>query len=118
MNTMKTLSGLALSTLLGLALTGTLSAPPAYADQDQKYKHTEEELNLDPMPLSYPQAAPGSLNLYHWKDYTETEMEAGSVNAMRRDKEHQLDKERHERMKEYRTMYHRSGSDKDETRKN
>ncbi len=47
---------------------------------------------MDPAPLSYPFAAPGSLHLYHWSDYTMTELENGSADDKRMDNEHMKNK--------------------------
>jgi len=72
----KRISRLALSAVLGVVLTGGLCSLPAYADDTNK---TREELNTDPMPLNYPFASPGSLHMFHWKDYTRTELKSGSA---------------------------------------
>ena len=101
MHITKTLSRLALSTLLGLALAGTLSTAPAFADHNPN----DEDEMFDPAPLSYPQAAPGSLDLYRWKDYTKTKMETGSVGDKRWEMQRKEDKERHERMVYFHKMY-------------
>jgi len=92
-----------LPTLLGLTLLGGLTAAPAFAqkDRDHKMHHSTdwdgEEMMFDPAPMSYPQAAPGSLHLYHWKDYTQTKMSPGSATDKRWDNEHKKDKKRHDR---------------------
>src|SRR5579871_803401 len=100
-----------LPTLLGLTLIGSDAAAPAFAqsERDHKTHHSatmdeDDQPMFDPAPVSYPQAAPGSLNLYHWKDYTQTKMENGSVNDKRREQERKQDKKRHERM----AAYHRT----------
>lgn len=49
---------------------------------------SEDPLNTDPMPASYPFVAPGSLDLYHWSDYTKMKLEAGSVANTRYEKLH------------------------------
>src|SRR5207237_979265 len=38
---------------------------------------------IDPLPFSYPWAAPASLHQYHWIDYTMTRWEPGSVSDVR-----------------------------------
>jgi hypothetical protein len=38
---------------------------------------------MDPLPFSYPWAAPASLHQYHWTDYTMTRWEPGSVSDVR-----------------------------------
>src|SRR5436305_8378152 len=84
----------AFSALLGLALIGWITTVPALAqdtsygdrmdngailrDRDRDMKDEDWE-SLDPMPPSYPFAAPASLHLYHWKDYTKTELRPGSA---------------------------------------
>jgi hypothetical protein len=55
--------------------------------QEDRWR-SEDPLNTDPMPASYPFAAPGSLDLYHWSDYTKMKMEAGSVANTRYEKLH------------------------------
>jgi hypothetical protein len=37
----------------------------------------------DPMPLSYPYASPGGLDMRHWTDYTKTETRPGSASDVR-----------------------------------
>lgn len=92
-----------LPTLLGLTLLGGLTAAPAFAHGDRDHKthssaaREDDEMMFDPAPMSYPQAAPGSINLYHWKDYTQRKMEPGSVSDKRWEIEHKKDKKRHER---------------------
>ena len=86
MHTTKSASRLALSTLLGVALAGTLSVVPAFADH-----MVSDDMKMsmpDPMSMSYPQAAPGGVHLYHWSDYTRTEIHSGSATDMRMDNEH------------------------------
>jgi hypothetical protein len=80
MNTRKKMSSrLALSTLLGLALAGAALALPAFAED------SGSDSTTDPMPLSYPFAAPGSLHVYHWTDYTRTDLAPGSAADQKRD---------------------------------
>ncbi|HZP83123.1 MAG TPA: hypothetical protein VFB21_15890 [Chthonomonadaceae bacterium] len=57
--------------LAGIGLSCCMGALPVSADDRETY--------ADPMPLSYPYAAPGTLDMRHWKDYTRTAMEPGSA---------------------------------------
>ena len=74
---------LALSTALALVLC--VGAAPARAqdgmhDSDMKDMSDADMMSMYyPAPLSYPFASPGSLNLFHWSDYTQTDLEAGSM---------------------------------------
>jgi len=101
-----------LPTLLGLTLLGGLTAVPAFAqsDKDHKMHHNtawdDDDMMFDPAPMSYPQAAPGSIHLYHWKDYTQTKMEPGSAADKRWEIEHKKDKKRHER--EHAAYFHKT----------
>jgi len=101
-----------LPTLLGLTLLGGLTAVPAFAqsDKDHKMHHNtawdDDEMMFDPAPMSYPQAAPGGIHLYHWKDYTQTTMEPGSVADKRWENQHKKDKKRHER--EHAAYFHKT----------
>src|SRR5947209_7508057 len=104
MHTTKTMSRLALSTLLGLALAGTLSASPAFADHDSMQMAGDKDKMFDPAPFAYPQAAPGGVHLYHWKDYTETQWETGSVPDKRWELRHTQERARRERMKQQEGM--------------
>ena len=119
---MKTQDGLlkrrVLPTLLGLSLFGCAAAVPAFAqsDRDHKTSHStdwdDEKPMFDPAPMSYPQAAPGSLHLYHWKDYTQRKIENGSVSDKRWDNEHKKEKKRRERAASYHRSYNSEpGSD-------
>jgi len=96
-----------LPTLLGLTLLGGVAAMPAFAQSDRDHKTNynatwdDEDMMPDPAPMSYPQAAPGSLHLYHWKDYTQTKMAPGSASDKRGDNDHKKDKKRHERAASY-----------------
>ena len=47
----------------------------------------------DPAPVNYPQAAPGSLHLYSFSDYTGTKMVEGSVGDIKSDKDKMMDKQ-------------------------
>src|SRR5207244_7713459 len=84
---------------------------PAFAqsDRDHKTHHNttwdDEDRMFDPAPLAYPQAAPGGLHLYHWKDYTQTKMETGSVSDKRWEMEHKKDKKRRDRTAQYHRTY-------------
>jgi hypothetical protein len=93
--------------LLGLALAGCMAAAPAYAQDnatpDNQHLGTNpvergaidrpDDMNMDPAmipdpaPLSYPFAAPASLNVQHWTDYNRNELAPGSVNTVRYNKE-------------------------------
>lgn len=42
----------------------------------------------DPASLEYPMAAPGSLHMRHWRDYTETELAPDSVDNARWKRDH------------------------------
>lgn len=56
-------------------------------DKDRMARMTEmdwdgdesDPTRVDPAPMSYPFAAPGGINLYHWTDYTRTNWAEGSV---------------------------------------
>jgi len=48
--------------------------------------HEEDEEDLVPMTPSYPNAAPGSLDLNHWTDYRRTHMSPGSATDTRMEK--------------------------------
>jgi hypothetical protein len=102
----KNLSRLALSTLLGLTLAGT-GIVAAHADQNTKDndRMTDDEMMTDPAPLSYPTAAPGGLHLYHWSDYTKTELQSGSAEETRHDKMWQRERARREQRE---MMFHRT----------
>ena len=117
MYTNKKLFRIALPTLLGLTLTGTglmvARAQDSTTDQGTKSnksmksdKHhrmdddnmmTDDEMDIKSAPLSYPQSAPGSLHLYHWTDYTKTEMKEGSVAETDRDRMHRMAMKMHRR---------------------
>jgi hypothetical protein len=114
------LPGRVFPTLLGLALIVGVSAAPAFAQ--------DNEGSRDPMPLSYPMAAPGSLHLYHWTDYTRSEMAPGSAQEARQEQSRKEAERFHrsiksdrdnddysgDRMNSDRPMYHRSNiSDSD-----
>lgn len=60
--------------LAGIGLCCCTGALPVSADSPETY--------VDPMPLSYPYAAPASLDMRHWTDYTRTKLEPGSVSAV------------------------------------
>lgn len=126
MNTPK-MSRLALVTLLGATLTGAslLSAHAddtsrmhSNSDRDSSWKDDDDAFaDLDAAPVSYPEALPGSLNLYHWKDYTNTSLKYGSVMDTRYWRQVKLDKMRHDRMMAYESndqsaMMHRDKGDK------
>jgi hypothetical protein len=89
-----------LSALLGLALVGGIGLAPAAAQDNTTSNHemmtNRPILNpwdmIDPMPLSYPWAAPASLHQYHWRDYTQTIWEPGSVSDARYEQMHQMEK--------------------------
>jgi hypothetical protein len=55
----------------------------------KKLTWTDEELDMkrDPIAIDYPRAAPGSLHLYHWKDYTQNKMMGGSVTEYREERD-------------------------------
>jgi hypothetical protein len=79
---------LALTTALGLALLSGVSSAPARADDTDKMPKPGRA-PWDPMPVGYPMAAPGTINLYHWTDYTQTEIRPGSAMAARREWEYE-----------------------------
>ncbi len=54
---------------------------------DEDAEHLRE-----PLAMSYPMAAPASLHLYHWMDYTRWDLMEGSVNDHRYDREMMMDK--------------------------
>ena len=57
--------------------------------------YTEEEMMRmrEPVMMNYPMASPGSLHLYHWADYTRSEIMPGSVS------DHRMDRDMMERQK-------------------
>jgi len=57
-------------------------------------KDDDDPLLVDPMPMSYPWAAPGSLNMYHWTDYTTKTPAPGSVQEERQARERLRDERR------------------------
>jgi hypothetical protein len=65
-------------------------------DRDKMMSHSamdeDEEMNTLPLTPGYPNAAPGSVNLYHWKDYTRMETEPGSATEAKSDKMMKKDK--------------------------
>lgn len=91
----------ALSTACVLGVTALASAMPALADDDDmasdKVPMTDWEMTW-PLPLTYPMAAPGGLNIYHYKDYSMTEFMAGSmqdhIEKMKRKRDEKIWKER------------------------
>jgi hypothetical protein len=107
------MSRLTLVTLLGAALTGA-SLLNVRAD-DNSWKDDDAEMSY-PAPVHYPQAAPGSLDLYHWKDYTETSLKSGSIVEARDRREAKLDKQRKEQLmalnsEDQRILMHRDKDD-------
>jgi hypothetical protein len=74
--------------LAGIGLSCCMGALPVSADDRETY--------ADPMPLSYPYAAPGMLDMWHWTDYTRTKLEPGSVN----DVQFERDKRMREKMEQ------------------
>lgn len=113
----KASSHLALAALLGLAMSACVGVNQANAqgktkkdkpakvktmDDHKMMKSTmmddEDEADLTrPLTPAYPNASPGSLNLYHWKDYTRKEMEEGSAMDNKSDKMMKHDKMMHDR---------------------
>ena len=55
---------------------------------------TEEDAERlrEPLMMNYPMAAPASLHLFHWMDYTRWSLMEGSVNDHRMDREMMMDK--------------------------
>jgi hypothetical protein len=104
MQTVKPAMTAALSALFGLAFAGGLGLTPAAAqdndmDNGRMNNRPIESPSdiIDPMPLSYPWAAPASLHQYHWRDYTQTMWEPGSVSDARLDQRMQMEKYEHDR---------------------
>ncbi|HZO89973.1 MAG TPA: hypothetical protein VFB38_16705 [Chthonomonadaceae bacterium] len=92
-----------LAVFLGLVLAGGVSALPASA-QDNTDNGTMERkaTQIDPMPVQYPMASPGSLDLNHWADYTQSRMEPGSAEEARRERQRMQDEQARERESEQR----------------
>ncbi len=59
---------------------------------------TMDDQMLDPAPLGYPFAAPGSLHLYHYTDYTGKHIAEQSPTMQKMDDAHMQDKRRMDRM--------------------
>jgi hypothetical protein len=99
---------LTVSTLLGLAILGWAATVPAYGQATpnrtksvsrrssaEKKAMAERDIDADvngddadpamtdPAPVGYPQAAPGSIDQYHWTDYTRKFLASGSVSEER-----------------------------------
>ncbi len=117
---MNTRSRIALSTLLGLALTGVClgSAQAQSGMNDKKMMHDnmsqsdmmdDDDMMMDPAPLSYPFAAPGSLHLYHWTDYTHKRIVEESTSMAKMDMMHHEDMKMHDKMMHDDEMMMRDG---------
>ena len=72
--------------------TGTTPAR-ATSGMSNSTTMTDDDQYSDPMPVSYPQAAPGTINLYHFHTYRGNRMMEGSVQDMR-DKNMQMKEDR------------------------
>ncbi|HEV2474379.1 MAG TPA: hypothetical protein VGS41_17010, partial [Chthonomonadales bacterium] len=74
---------LGLAAALGL-FAWCAAAKPATA-QDQTYTNTgwNDSARNEPAPMRYPVAPPGGLQLYHWEDYTHSDLMPGSVQDVR-----------------------------------
>jgi hypothetical protein len=53
---------------------------------------------IDPMPISYPTAAPGTIGLWHWTDYTHSEMKLESAEEARRENQKKVDQQTQDQM--------------------
>jgi hypothetical protein len=63
------------------------SSQAMYHRSDDPYYHSWGW--IDPMPLSYPMAPPGTLGLWHYTDYTRYEMQPESATEARQDNQQQ-----------------------------
>jgi uncharacterized membrane-anchored protein YhcB (DUF1043 family) len=63
-------------------------------DEDKRYGMAKQ-----PAPIDYPFAAPGTLHLYHYTDYTHEGLSEGSAPMKQMDNEEKMEKERRARMK-------------------
>jgi len=85
------------SALLGIAVAGLLYATPASA-QGMTYDE-DPGLRMDPAPIEYPFAAPGGLDMFHWKNYQKKDLEPNSATWERSDRQEKMDRELRDRIK-------------------
>jgi hypothetical protein len=101
--------GLALTSILGLALCASIGAGRAQAqgkmskqktraartmDDQPRMARMEDEEELLPTAPSYPNAAPGTLDLNYWTDVARRHMKAGSATEARMDRMRDRDRAR------------------------
>jgi hypothetical protein len=73
-------------TLYGRIDKKTLQAPDALSRR-MDMENEEENPDIDPAPINYPFAAPGSLHLYHYSDYNEDQLVTGDLDRDRMERE-------------------------------
>ena len=85
---MRACTGILCVTALGLAASLPANAQsrrsrPTTGSSTAPTKIEDDDRYSDPMPVSYPQAAPGTIDLYHFHTYRGNRMMEGSVTDMR-----------------------------------
>lgn len=68
-----------------------------------------DPVDIDPAPMDYPAAAPGSLDVYHYTDYTHNDIAEGSVSDVRYRKERILMHYHHAEQRRLREMMRNNG---------
>ena len=66
--------------------------------RDENGMSMDDEEMADPAPIGYPFAAPGSLHLYHFTDYTREAMEEQSSTMKKMDNAQKMDKKSMKKM--------------------
>ncbi len=80
-----------------------------FAENRNRVHMSTDPVEIDPAPMNYPEAAPGSLDAYHFTDYTHNDISEGSVSDVRERKERIMAAYRHAEERRTREMMRNNG---------